>query len=127
MKLMDGEKIVREYHIALGSHPEGHKLQQADGKNPEGDYTLDYVNENSKYYRSMHISYPNNKDRSTAKSVGLNPGGDIMIHGQKNGTGAAAWITQRVNWNQGCIAITNSEMDEFLELVPVGTPIHISW
>lgn len=127
MYLLDGDRIVEEYHVALGANPKGHKQQEGDERTPEGYYMLDYVNENSAFYRSMHINYPNSADREDAIKRGVSPGGQIMVHGQVNRLGWLAWITQRFNWTNGCIALTNSEMDEFLELVKVGTQIQIEW
>jgi murein L,D-transpeptidase YafK len=75
----------------------------------------------------MHISYPNNKDKANAKKLGVSPGGFIMIHGQRNGFGWLSSVTQQHNWTNGCIALTNPEMDEFMELVNVGTKIKIEW
>ncbi len=124
MYLMEGNKVVRQYHIALGANP-GHKTQEGDKKTPEGLYQLDYINQNSSFYRSMHISYPNDHDRRQAQKRGVSPGGDIMIHGQKNGYDQYAKISQRYNWTDGCIALKNWQMDEFLTLVPVGTHILI--
>lgn len=127
MYLLDGEKIVKEYHVALGSNPKGHKQQEGDEKTPEGKYTLDYKKEDSSFYRAMHISYPNEQDKATAKKVGVSPGGFIMVHGQRNWLGWLSSISQRFNWTNGCIALTNSEMDEFMDLVDVGTAIQIEW
>ncbi len=127
MYLFEGENIVKEYHVAFGANPQGHKQQEGDEKTPEGIYTLDYKKEDSSFYRAMHISYPNEADVSRAKKLGVSPGGFIMVHGQKNGLGWLSSISQNFNWTNGCIALTNSEMDEFLELVNVGTPIEIEW
>jgi murein L,D-transpeptidase YafK len=127
MYLLEGDTIIREYHIALGANPQGHKEQEGDEKTPEGTYILDYKKEDSSYYRSMHISYPNAQDRLNAKNKGVSPGGFIMIHGQKNGFGLFAKATQQINWTDGCIALTNEEMDEFMDLVKVGTKIYIEW
>lgn len=127
MVLMDGAKVVKTFRISLGANPEGHKRQQGDKKTPEGTYTLDYKKEDSAFYRAMHISYPNAKDVADAKRRGVNPGGQIMVHGQKNGLSALSIVTQYVDWTDGCIAISNSEMDEFMRLVPVGTKIMIEW
>jgi murein L,D-transpeptidase YafK len=68
---------------------------------------------------------PNNADKKRAKETGANPGGFIMIHGQKNGLGWLSWITQRLNWTDGCIAVSNAAMDEIWNSVDVGTPIEI--
>lgn len=127
MLLIESGKILKEYHIALGANPSGHKQQEGDERTPEGRYTLDYINEQSSYHRSMHLSYPNANDRANAKQKGVSPGGDIMIHGQPNGFGAMANLTQLTDWTNGCIALTNSEMDEFLKLVAVGTTIEVVW
>ncbi|QDO99908.1 murein L,D-transpeptidase family protein [Thalassotalea sp. PS06] len=119
--------VVRQYHIALGENPKGHKQQQGDERTPEGRYYLDYKKEDSSFYRAMHISYPNDEDLANAKARGVSAGGFIMVHGQKNGMEDLAPITQRYNWTDGCIALTNEEMDEFMALVEVGTPIEIEW
>ncbi len=127
MYLIKDENVVREYHVAFGANPKGHKQQEGDEKTPEGIYKLDYKKEDSAFYRAMHISYPNALDKANAAQGGVSPGGFIMVHGQRNGFGWLSSITQLFNWTNGCIAITNSEMDEFMALVAVGTPIHIRW
>ena len=113
------------FHVAFGPHPEGHKTRQGDGRTPEGNYVLDARNSASAYYRSLHVSYPNAQDRAQAARLGVSPGGDIMVHGQPNGWGAFAAVTQQRNWTLGCIALTNDDMDVVWSSVPVGTPIHI--
>ncbi len=127
MYLFDGKKLVKEYGVALGANPKGHKQQEGDEKTPEGTYVLDYKKENSSFYRAMHISYPNVKDKLKAKQRGVSAGGFIMVHGQKNGFGMLSLVTQKTNWTDGCIALTNAEMDEFMALVKVGTKIQIEW
>jgi len=127
MRLLDGEQVVAVYAIALGGSPQGHKTQEGDQKTPEGRYVLDYKNESSSYYRSMHVSYPNEADIQQAAERGVSPGGFIMVHGQRNGFGWLAPVLQRFDWTDGCIALTNAEMDEFMSLVAPGTPINIRW
>jgi len=127
MQLVEGENVVASYAISLGGSPEGHKSQEGDQKTPEGRYILDYKNENSSFYRSMHISYPNAEDIQQAERRGVSPGGMIMVHGQRNGVGWLSGLMQRFDWTDGCIAITNDEMDEFMDLVEPGTPIEIVW
>lgn len=127
MYLLENGKIQNEYNISLGANPKGHKEQEGDEKTPEGKYVLDYVKEDSSFYRAMHVSYPNKKDIENAKKKGVSAGGFIMVHGQKNKWGWLSSISQNFNWTNGCIAIENGEMDEFLKLVKVGTPIEISW
>jgi murein L,D-transpeptidase YafK len=127
MYLYDGNRIVKTYDVALGPHPEGPKQREGDGRTPEGRYVLDYKKSDSSFHKAMHISYPNQQDRENARKLGVPPGGLIMIHGQRNWLGWLAAITQRFNWTNGCIAVTNAEMDEFMGLVKVGTPIRIEW
>ncbi len=125
LQLLSGDTVIKSYHIALGGNPIGHKQQQGDKRTPSGSYTLDYKNEKSKFYRSIHISYPNAADKAHAKKMGINPGGDIMIHGQKNGSGHLASVNQLRDWTEGCIAVTDEEMDEIMAMVKVGTAIEI--
>lgn len=125
LKLLSGDTVIKSYHIALGANPTGHKVQEGDNRTPVGNYTLDYKNENSIAHRSIHISYPNEADSAHAQSLGVKPGGDIMIHGQMNGFGHLAWFNQKRDWTEGCIAVTNDEMDEIMAAVKVGTPIEI--
>jgi len=113
------------FHIALGGNPVGHKQKQGDGRTPEGHYTLDARNEHSAYYKSLHVSYPNARDREQARRAGVSAGGDIMIHGQPNGWAQYEAVTQTRNWTLGCIALTNEDMDVVWSSVPVGTPIEI--
>ena len=118
-------KELTSFKVAFGSNPEGHKQQQGDERTPEGRYVLDYKNQNSQYYKSIHISYPNAQDRQNARKRGVNPGGDIMIHGQPNGYGGFSTIVQFFNWTNGCIALSNPDMDVVWDAVKPGTPIEI--
>ncbi|BAI80211.1 conserved hypothetical protein [Deferribacter desulfuricans SSM1] len=123
--LLKSGKILKSFHIALGGNPKGAKQKQGDEKTPEGIYFLDYKNERSRYYKSIHISYPNTSDVKRAKKMGVSPGGDIMIHGQKKGWGWLSFISQKFDWTKGCIAVSNKDMDVIWKMVKVGTPIEI--
>ena len=125
LQLLSGDDVIRTYHIALGDSPVGHKQQEGDQRTPVGTYTLDYKNENSIAHRSIHISYPNAADKARAQQLGVSPGGDIMIHGQMNGFGHLASINQKYDWTDGCIAVTDDEMDEIMAAITLGTPIEI--
>jgi murein L,D-transpeptidase YafK len=118
-------KVLKKYHVVFGANPIGHKQQEGDERTPEGKYILDYKKPNSSFYRSIHISYPNTDDKNRAKEKGIKPGGQIMIHGQKNGFERFSFIVQRFNWTDGCIALSNDDMDEIWNAVSVGTPIEI--
>ncbi|WLP93634.1 murein L,D-transpeptidase family protein [Psychrobacter sp. M13] len=125
LKLLSDDKVIKTYHIALGDSPAGHKRQQGDERTPTGSYKLDYKNEKSSYYRSIHVSYPNASDKAQARKRGVSPGGDIMIHGQKNGFGHLAALTQKRDWTDGCIAVTDDEMDEIMSVYKAGMLIEI--
>jgi len=127
MYLMANGNVVKEYRIALGANPKGHKIQEGDERTPEGTYTLDYMKLDSAFYKAMHISYPNSNDIAHAKSLGVSPGSFIMVHGQKNGFGWLSFVSQWFNWTNGCVALADDEMDEFIKLVKVGTKIQILW
>ena len=125
LTLFKNQKVIGTYHVVFGGNPVGHKEQEGDNKTPEGRYILDSKNVNSAYYKSIHISYPNAKDRANAKAKGVSPGGAIMIHGQKNGFGWAAAATQKRNWTLGCIALTNEHMEIVWKSVNVPISIEI--
>ena len=123
--LLKEESVFAEYSVSFGANPVGHKQQAGDERTPEGHYILDYKNPDSAFYKAIHISYPNEEDKQAAMARGVDPGGAIMIHGQRNWFGWLSFITQQFNWTDGCIAVTNSEMDEIWDSVPVNTPIEI--
>ncbi len=116
---------IKKINVVFGANPKGHKQMEGDERTPEGRYLLDYKKENSVCYKSIHISYPNKEDKRRAKKLGVDPGGFIMIHGQKNGYGWLSFIMQRFNWTDGCIALTNRDMEYVWQSVDVGTPIEI--
>ncbi len=123
--LLAGDRIIRSYRVGLGANPAGHKLYEGDQRTPEGKYTLDWRNPYSDFYKSIHISYPNEKDLELASAWGLDPGGSIMIHGLPNDVGDMAFAYLGLDWTDGCIAVSNEEMDEIWDLVADGTPIRI--
>ena len=116
-----GQPLRTYRDIQLGDAPGGHKRFQGDERTPEGRYVIDYRNPNSRYHLSLHISYPDARDRAHAQARGRSPGGDIFIHGQPNG------FPGRVtgDWTDGCIAVSNPEIEDMWALVPDGTPIEI--
>jgi murein L,D-transpeptidase YafK len=120
----DGKPFA-SFRATFGAEPKGHKQQEGDERTPEGRYVLDSKNANSAYYKAIHISYPNGQDIAAAKVQGVEPGGLIMIHGQRNGFGWLASVAQWFNWTDGCVAVSNKEMDTIWKAVDVGTPIEI--
>ena len=123
--LVRGGEVMRSYRIALGRVPRGTKIYQGDGRTPEGVYSLAAFNPGSRFYRSIRVSYPNEQDRVRAMALGQVAGGDIMLHGlapERRAYGPEHW---RFNWTNGCIAVTDQEIDEIWQRVEVGTPIEI--
>jgi murein L,D-transpeptidase YafK len=125
LMLFSGGKVIREFKVVLGDNPEAHKQQKGDGRTPEGSYTLDYKKSDSAFYKAIHISYPNEDDMASAKQRGVDPGGQIMIHGQRNGFAWLTFLSQYLDWTDGCIALKNEDMDVLWKAVPEGTRIEI--
>jgi len=125
LTLFSKGRILRQYKIALGGNPDGPKEKQGDNKTPEGTYIIDSRNHDSRYHLSLHISYPNEKDKKRAQELGVCPGGDIMIHGIKNGFSQVGESHTQVDWTKGCIAVTDEEIEDIDKLVPNGTVVEI--
>jgi murein L,D-transpeptidase YafK len=118
-------KIVKEYRVALGRNPAGAKQRQGDSKTPEGTYVIDRKNQHSRFHLSLRVSYPNAQDRQRAQRESVDPGGDIMIHGLMPVFAWLGSLHRQHDWTDGCIAVTNAEIEEIWSLVPVGTKIEI--
>lgn len=118
----DGEAL-RTYTVALGFEPTGDKFQEGDGKTPEGLFTIDRRNPQSAYHLSLGIDYPQAGDRALAAAAGVSPGGDIFIHGQPNGRAGSPTIPW--DWTAGCVAISDSEIEELWRITPIGTTVEI--
>jgi tetratricopeptide (TPR) repeat protein len=124
MLISQGE-VLKSYKIALGGNPIGHKERQGDNKTPEGTYVIDARNRDSRFHLSLRISYPNERDKKRAKELGVSPGGDIMIHGIKNGFSWVGDAHTGVDWTKGCLAVTDQEIEEIDKLAPNGTIVEI--
>lgn len=125
LSLLSRGKVVAIFHVALGRNPTGHKQREGDRRTPEGRYILDFKKRDSSFFRAIHISYPNRTDARNARRLGVRPGGALMIHGQPNGLESLAAVTQRSDWTDGCIALTNEDMQQVWDLVQIPTPIEI--
>lgn len=138
LEVFDGDKLVKQYKIALGSQPVGDKEIEGDGKTPEGDFYIFTKNPKSKFYLSLGVSYPNIEDAERGlknklitkeqgeqiikaineKKMPLQKtklGGEIYIHGSGNAT----------DWTEGCIAMKNRDMKELFDAISVKTPVKI--
>jgi murein L,D-transpeptidase YafK len=125
MTLTNGREVLKVYSVALGRGPVGPKTRKGDHKTPEGVYIIDFKRPNSRFHRALHISYPNEADREQAQRFSLDPGGDVEIHGIENGLGWIGGLHRTLDWTDGCIAVTDSEIDEIWNSVEVGTPVEI--
>jgi murein L,D-transpeptidase YafK len=108
--LRDG-KVLKIYKVALGRDPVGPKRREGDGKTPEGEYKISGKNPHSQFHLSLRISYPNASDRERAKKMGVNPGGDIFIHGVPPQWAWLGAAQRQYDWTLGCIAVTNVEIE----------------
>jgi murein L,D-transpeptidase YafK len=120
----EGKKL-KSYTISLGFRPRGKKHFEGDGKTPEGVYYIVSKNSQSIAHKSFGISYPNAADKKYAAQRGKSAGGHIMIHGMMNGLGYWGKFHRFIDWTGGCIAVTNSEMDDLFQHVEVGCEIKI--
>lgn len=123
MYLLHHEQILREYDVELGFAPNGMKTRRGDGRTPEGTYLIDRRNPRSRYHLSLGISYPNAQDIAKAKAMGVDPGGDIFIHGQPNLRKERKRAKKTPDWTAGCIAVKNDEIEEIYAMVKPGTVI----
>lgn len=125
LTLLANGRPIRSYRVSLGGNPIGPKQREGDERTPEGLYSIRARNPNSVFHLSLQVSYPNAQDRARAAAAGVDPGGQIMIHGIKNGLGWVGGLHRFLDWTDGCIAVTDEEMDEIWQLVPVGTAVEI--
>ena len=116
---------LRSYLVALGANPVGDKQFVGDRRTPEGLFSIDFKNDQSDYHLALHISYPDASHRARAEALGVSPGGDILIHGLRNGRGATGAFHRTVDWTDGCIALTDEEIEGVWSAVMVGTPVEI--
>ena len=125
MTLLAQGQAVRRYAVSLGRGGLERKSREGDNRTPEGIYRIDSRNPNSAYHLALHVSYPDARDSAAAEKRGEKPGGDIMIHGIRNGMGWVGALHRLVDWTAGCIAVTDGEIEEIWRLVSDGTPVEI--
>lgn len=115
------QKLLTLDRIQLGRNPVGPKQFEGDGKTPEGRYLIDWRNPHSAYHLSLHVSYPNGQQVFTARTQGRSAGSMIMIHGQPNGyNGRVAG-----DWTDGCVAVSDIEIEALWDIVPDGAVVEI--
>ncbi len=125
LTLFRGDTPLKSYSVALGRAPEGTKQRAGDHRTPEGHYVIDAHKQDSAFHRALHISYPSPADSAAAAQRGVKAGADIMIHGIRNGLGWLGALHRVMDWTDGCIAVTDEEIEEIYRAVPDGTPIEI--
>ena len=116
---------IRSYFVALGSKPVGDKERAGDQKTPEGIFRVNAHNPASKFHLALRLSYPDDAHRARAAALGADPGGDIMIHGLPKEYSEAGKNHLQNDWTNGCVALSNPEIEELWRAVPDGTPVHI--
>ncbi|HWR34624.1 MAG TPA: L,D-transpeptidase family protein [Clostridia bacterium] len=125
LQLLHEGKVLKTYRVALEGNPIGPKQRQGDGRTPEGTYFISTRNPKSQFHLSPRISYPNQEQRGRAKKMGVDPGGDIYIHGLPKGWEWVGAGHRMKDWTNGCIAVTNDEIEEMWRVVPNGTRVEI--
>ncbi|MFT3782725.1 MAG: L,D-transpeptidase family protein [Nibricoccus sp.] len=125
LSLLHEGRVVKAYTISLGRAPLGAKTRKGDNKTPEGIYRIVAHKADSAFHRALRLSYPEPKDSDQARLAGTDPGSDIMIHGMKNGAGLLGRTHRLIDWTAGCIAVTNSEIEQLFDVVPDGTFVEI--
>jgi murein L,D-transpeptidase YafK len=131
MDLLLQGRVVKSFRVMLGRGGKGPKRKQGDNLVPEGKYFLDYKNHESQFYKSLHVSYPNDEDLKRAADAGVEPGGDIMIHGYPNKPKPLFKFLKKmgliklVDWTAGCMAVDDDEMEEIFNSLEVMTPVTI--
>lgn len=118
-------KLLKTYKISIGLQPNGDKEFQGDNRTPEGTYLINDKNPNSICHKNLGISYPNNDDIKHAKRLGKPAGGDIKIHGLPNGLGFISKFHRWFGFTNGCLMVTNKEVDELYNAVKIGSQIEI--
>jgi murein L,D-transpeptidase YafK len=112
MSLFHDQTVLRVYEVSLGSGGPDAKMREGDRRTPEGRFVIDGRNTKSRFHRALHISYPTVAEVASAKARGDNPGGDVLIHGLRDGFGWIGTFHRTMDWTAGCIAVTDREMDE---------------
>jgi murein L,D-transpeptidase YafK len=125
MTLISRGNALKTYHVALSTVPVGAKERAGDHKVPEGKYTIDEKKPTSRFHLALHVSYPNAADRARAKKMGTDPGGEIEIHGLENKYAWLGSLHREKDWTDGCIAVTNAEIEEIYPIVVGGTAVEI--
>lgn len=127
--LIKNDKVHSSYKVAFGANPIGHKVQEGDERTPEGRYFIVEKRTYSQFYKALLVSYPSAEDKARARKRGVNPGGNILVHGIPNSYAHLPDFIQDfqkwLNWTDGCIAVTNREMDQIFSLVHPGMLIII--
>jgi murein L,D-transpeptidase YafK len=126
LTLFRDQQTIKTYRVSLGGNPVGPKQREGDSRTPEGNYTIDSKNPRSRFHLALHVSYPDAADRDRATQNGVPAGSDIMIHGIRNGLGWLGGLHLFRDWTDGCVAVTDAEIEEIWALVDTGTSVRIS-
>lgn len=125
LELWKGDRLLKQFTVSLGQNPVGPKVREGDRRTPEGTYCIDARNPTSRFHLALHISYPDSIAIRQARTLKVSPGGLIMVHGIRNGLGWIGKLHRLVDWTDGCIAVTDPEIEEIWRAVPDSTVISI--
>src|SRR5579863_5224289 len=123
--LMRDNRPLRSYRIALGLSPTGAKAHRFDFRTPEGHYVIDFRRQHSHYFKALHISYPSSEDLKRSASLHLPAGGDIFIHGEPNRPTKPDSYYRTRDWTNGCVALSDEDLQDVWDLTAGPTPVDI--
>lgn len=126
LRLYAGQHQVAAFPIALGRSPVGAKECEGDNKTPEGVFHIVGRKSDTAYFRSLRLSYPQADNVARAAAKGCKPGGNIMIHGLRDGFGWIGRAHRWLDWTHGCIALANEDVARVARLVADGTVVVIN-
>jgi murein L,D-transpeptidase YafK len=123
--LLRDNSPLRSYRIALGLSPTGAKEREWDFRTPEGSYVIDFRQPHSHYFKALHISYPSAADLRRASALHRPVGGNIFIHGEPNQPTKPVSYYQTRDWTNGCIALSDEDLQDLWDLTAGQTRVEI--
>jgi len=123
--LLRDNSPLRSYRIALGLSPAGAKEHEWDFRTPEGSYIVDFRQEHSHYFKALHISYPSPTDLKRSSALHLPAGRDIFIHGEPNQPTKPVSYYKTRDWTNGCVALSNEDLQDVWNLTVGQTRVEI--
>lgn len=123
--LLHDNSLLASYRIALGLSPTGAKEREWDFRTPEGSYIIDFRQEHSHYFKALHISYPSAADLKRSAQQHQRVGGNIFIHGEPNQPTKPVSYYRTRDWTNGCIALSDEDLQDVWNLTAGQTRVEI--